>query len=126
MNVLLSIKPEFAEGIFNGEKKYEFRKKFPIREDIDKVFVYASSPTKSIIGEFEIEEIIHKDLETLWAETEIFSGISKEAFFEYFERNSKGFAIKIKNHRKYADPLALNTLRISTPPQSYRYIEQAI
>lgn len=26
MKVLLSIKPEFAERIFNGSKKYEFRK----------------------------------------------------------------------------------------------------
>ena len=26
MKVLLSIKPEFAEKIFNGTKKYEFRK----------------------------------------------------------------------------------------------------
>ena len=37
MKVLLSIKPEFAEKIFNGTKKYEFRKSIFKNKDVDKV-----------------------------------------------------------------------------------------
>jgi predicted transcriptional regulator len=126
MNVLLSIKPRFAEGIFSGDKKFEFRKKIFARHDIEKVFVYASSPTKSVIGEFEIDRIIHKELNALWAETKNMSGISEESFFKYFEQNLKGYAIKIKNQKKYVDPLSLNSFFVSTPPQSYRYIENVM
>ena len=49
MNVLLSIKPEFAFKIFDGTKKYEFRKSIFKKPGVKKVIVYASSPT----GKFE-------------------------------------------------------------------------
>ena len=34
--ILLSIKPEYVERIFNGSKKYEFRKHLP-QEKVDKI-----------------------------------------------------------------------------------------
>ena len=55
MKVLLSIKPEFVEKIFNGTKKYEFRKSIFKNKNIDTVVVYASSPWQYVIGEFKIE-----------------------------------------------------------------------
>ena len=43
MKVLLSIKPEFADKIFNGTKKYEFRKSIFKNKDVDTVVVYPKS-----------------------------------------------------------------------------------
>ena len=57
MNALLSIKPEFVEKIFSGEKRFEFRKS-AFRQDISCVIVYATSPVRRIVGEFEVEEIL--------------------------------------------------------------------
>ena len=54
MKVLLSIKPEFADKIFNGTKKYEFRKSIFKNKDVDTVVVYASSPCKYIINWYTI------------------------------------------------------------------------
>ena len=59
MKVLLSIKPEFAEKIFNGTKKYEFRKSIFKNKDVDTVVVYASSPWQYVIGEFHIDKILN-------------------------------------------------------------------
>lgn len=70
MKVLLSIKPEFASKIFNGTKKYEFRKSI-FKRDVDKVVVYASSPVQRVIGEFTIADIICNDIESLWQLTKI-------------------------------------------------------
>lgn len=56
--VLLSIKPEFTHKIFDGTKKYEFRKKVFKDENIRKVIVYASSPEKKVLGEFDIDRIL--------------------------------------------------------------------
>ena len=53
--VLLSIKPEFADKIFNGTKKYEFRRSI-FKENIKIIVVYVSYPVQEIVGEFEIEK----------------------------------------------------------------------
>ena len=60
MKVVLSIKPEFAFKIFDGTKKFEFRKAIFKNHKIKTVIVYASSPVQQVIGEFEIEKIINK------------------------------------------------------------------
>ncbi len=52
----MSIKPEFAFKIFDGEKKFEFRKVIFKNPDIRTVVVYASSPVQQVIGEFEIDD----------------------------------------------------------------------
>ena len=67
--VLLSIKPEFAEKIFAGTKKFEFRKIIFKHRNINKIIVYASSPIKKVIGEFIIDDIIIADIDTLWNTT---------------------------------------------------------
>lgn len=126
MYVLLSVKPQFAKDIFNGLKKYEYRKTIFTRQDIKKVFVYASSPINSVIGEFQIEKIIHDNIDVLWILTKSNAGISKESFFEYFNNKSKGYAIKIKSQKKYDNPLSLDSLMVSAPPQSFRYLESNI
>ena len=46
MKVILSIKPEFVEKIINGEKKFEYRKKFSKSEK----FLFISSPIKLVVG----------------------------------------------------------------------------
>lgn len=122
MYVLLSVKPYFAEEIFSGNKRYEYRKTNFSRKQIDKVIVYATSPLKSVIGEFEIEEIICDDLFNLWERTKKESGISKEDFLKYFGNQSVGYAIKIKDQKRYDNPYPLEHLTISVAPQSFRYL----
>ncbi|WP_431293479.1 ASCH domain-containing protein [Pedobacter sp. P26] len=80
MRVLLSIKPEYAYKIFEGTKKFEFRKIRFKNPNIKTVVVYASSPVQKVIGEFEIEDILSFDPDRIWRITEKYSGIS-EAFF---------------------------------------------
>lgn len=96
MKVVLSIKPEFAYKIFEGTKKFEFRKAIFKNENIKSVIVYASSPVQKVIGEFEIDKVLKYDLDTLWNLTQEHSGISEEFYYEYFANKNEGFAIKIK------------------------------
>lgn len=123
IKVLLSIKPEFADEIFKGTKKYEYRRIIFKRTDIEKVIVYATSPVSKVIGEFEIEEILHSDLQNLWDETKDFAGISEDFFFYYFHGKSLGYAIKIKSYKKYTNPQDLKTVYGIRPPQSFAYVD---
>ncbi len=122
MNVLLSIKPQFAEKIFNGTKKYEFRKAIFKDPNVKTVVVYASSPVSLVIGEFDIEEVLSDEPKELWKKTHKESGISEEFFFDYFSRREIAFAIKIKKTRRYKRPKELSKSFNASPPQSFCYL----
>lgn len=122
MRVLLSIKPEFADKIFEGTKKYEFRRAIFKNPDVTKVVVYASSPVQKVIGEFEIDRILKDDLEALWSRTKKHSGISEDFFFDYFGDKEHGFAIKIKSFKKYRTPRCIREDYKLFPPQSFLYL----
>lgn len=124
MKVLLSIKPEFAEKIFNGTKKYEFRRSVFKNTEVTTIVVYASSPVQRVIGEFEIDKIINDNIQNLWDNTKKYSGISKNYFFEYFNNKEKGYAIKIKKTKRYKKSLSLKDNFNANPPQSFMYLEK--
>ncbi len=121
MKVVLSIKPEFANKIFDGSKKFEFRKAIFKNEKIKTIIVYASSPVQKVIGEFEIEKIINHDIDTLWNITQDFSGITEQYFYQYFVNKEQGFAIQIKKTKKYRNPKCLRADYNLLPPQSFAY-----
>lgn len=122
MKVLLSIKPEFADKIFNGTKKFEFRRTIFKNPKVKNVVVYASSPIQKVIGEFEIEEIITHKPSKLWDITKKHSGISENYFFEYFADKKTGFAIRIKSPLRYKKPKCIKADYKVSPPQSFLYL----
>jgi predicted transcriptional regulator len=124
MKVLLSIKPEYAQKIFDGEKKYEYRKRIFKRTNIKSVIVYVTKPIGKVIGEFEIAEILEDNPNIIWEQTNKYSGIDKKDYVEYFAGNEKGFALSIKNAMMYQEPLELYELdpKIKSAPQSFIYV----
>ena len=55
--ILMSIKPEYVNKIFSGEKKYEYRKRL-CKEKIDTIIVYSSSPIQKVVGELKIKQVL--------------------------------------------------------------------
>ncbi len=123
MKVLLSIKPEFANKILSGEKKFEFRKSLFKRDGIKTVLIYATMPVGKVIGEFDIDHIISSTPQKIWVETREFSGITKSFFDSYFINREMAHAIKVKKTRRYDAPQRLEDIRSGLKaPQSYVYI----
>lgn len=122
MRVLLSIKPNYANLIFDGSKKFEFRRSIFKNHKVKTILVYSSSPVQKVIGEFEIDEILNDDLSSLWQQTKKHAGIDEHFFYEYFNNKESGFAIKIKKAKKYAKPLCLKADFNLLPPQSFLYL----
>lgn len=122
MRVLLSIKPQFATKIFDGTKKFEFRKRIFKNSNINTVVVYASSPMQKVIGEFTFDEIIEENPEVLWEKTKKHSGITKDFFDAYFMNRDKAFAIKVKDTLVYKTPLDLIDFDLNFAPQSFVYL----
>ena len=89
MKVVLSIKPEFANKIFEGSKKFEFRRSIFKNRNVKSIIVYASSPVQKVIGEFEIGKIYNDDLRTLWKRTKEFREYRKNIFTSIFPTRIK-------------------------------------
>lgn len=124
MKVILSIKPQFAEKIFEGSKKFEFRRSIFKNPNVKVIIVYASAPISKIIGEFEIEEILYNEIDSLWDSTKFHSGISEDYYFNYFEGKDYGFALKIKRAKKYKKSYSIKERFGLLPPQSFAYIRE--
>lgn len=121
--VLLSIKPEFAHKIFEGSKKFEFRKQVFKDTSVKKVIVYSSSPEQKVIGEFEIETILSDTPNNIWIQTKLYSGISQEFYNEYFKGRDNAYAIKVASTKKYRKEKSLADYNVQSAPQSFAYVE---
>lgn len=123
MDVLLSIKPEFANKIFDGTKRFEYRKAIFKRSGIRRVIVYASSPVQRVIGEFQIESILNDSVENLWKRTSKYSGITKDFYHQYFAGRDQAYAIQVGLIKRFKKAKTLQDYNINFAPQSYVYIE---
>lgn len=126
MHALLAIKPEFAEKILDGEKHYEFRRKsFQDIEQLELVFLYASSPVKRIVGLFTSDRVVEASPQELW---ELFgeqSGIEhRDRFIDYFEGVDTGFAIHVDESYRFPEPVdPVNVFGEYSPPMSFNYLD---
>ena len=122
--VLLSVKPRFAEAILSGKKTFEFRRALFRREDISTVVLYASSPTRKVVGEFTIDEVLSLALDALWGATRAGGALDRDYFDQYFQGRTTGHALKVKRVRRYRSPLCLRAdFGIDRPPQSFCYLD---
>lgn len=124
MNVLLSIKPKYANAILSGEKKVEFRKA-PFKSEVERVYIYSSAPEQKIIGYFIIDKIVSASPRKLWKEFSEVGVIEEEAFFNYFADKEIGYSIKIKKVKKFARGLNPSDVFDNFfPPQSFMYCDR--
>ena len=123
MSVLLSIKPEFAEKILTGEKRYEFRRVVPKRE-VERVVVYASSPVCRLVGEFTVRRVVSAKPKALWRLARSHAGISKRYFDAYFKGREEAHAFEVEGVVRYDEPIDPKSLRRGfRPPQSFLYLD---
>ena len=118
MNVVLSIKPEYVTEIKAKRKRFEFRKAI-FKRNVEKVYIYASSPVSKVVGEFQPVDVLTGTPEEIWEKTLDFAGIKKKFYDEYFSGKQTAFAIAIQNLKFYALPKELPF----QAPQNFRYID---
>lgn len=121
--VLLSIRPEFANQIFGGNKNFEYRKVIFRRREISTVVVYASAPTRHVIGEFKVVGIHECSPKALWELTADSSGISEDQYWKYFRGRTRAYAIEIGERFLYPSPRNIEEEYGVRPPQSFVYVQ---
>ena len=76
-----------------------------------------------MVGELIIEEVLFDDKEIIWNKTNIYGGIEKDKYDNYFKNKKYAVAYKIGKYIKYDIPRELKEYNIKSAPQSYIYIK---
>lgn len=120
--ILLSIKPEYANKIFNGQKRYEYRKRIP-KKEVSKIVVYSSAPEQAVIGEVEVIKTLKMKSTPLWNCTKTNAGISRSKYREYFNECTTAYAFSLGSFKRYKTPKSLADFNIRSAPQSFVYLD---
>lgn len=123
---LMSIHPVYASAIIDGTKTIEFRKR-RLASDISTVLVYATSPTKMIVGSFVIDLTVEASPEEMWRDYGQRGAISKRSFFSYYRGYHTAVGFSIGAVRALSRPVRLEQVsRHLVPPQSFLYLPSAL
>lgn len=124
--LLLSIRPKYAEKIFEHTKTVELRRVRPKHlKKGDLVLIYVSSPVKALAGGFKVDCVVEKPLKDLWQMVQKKAGVTRQEFDTYYDGVSVGVGIFFKNKNvvKLSEPIKLDILKEQRfyPPQGFRY-----
>ncbi len=121
----MSIRPSYAEGLLNGSKRVEFRKR-RLAHDVTTVLIYATMPVGRVVGAFEVDGYDIGSPSALWERHKAHAGISRSGFRQYFAGHRQAVGILVRDARRLGRPVALTELDPSMrPPQSFCYLELA-
>ena len=118
--VVMSIKPEYVTKIFNGSKRYEFRKTLT-KDFCSTVLIYATAPVGAIVGGFVCGSIYEDEPERVWGLCHRYAGISQDEFYNYFEGRNKAYAYRVLSSFCFLPCFKLEDLGIKKAPQSFCY-----
>ena len=121
--ILMPINPVHVEKILSGLKKYEYRKIKPKKLDINKMYIYSTSPVKKVVAEVEVLDILIDDKEIIWNKTKEYSGTDKIFFDKYYKNKKISVAYKLGKVTVYNNPKDLKEYNINYYPQSYVYLD---
>ena len=124
--LLLSLKPRYADLIFEGVKKAELRRRSLVQMEGRDVFVYVTSPIMMLRGGFRVGEVWTGTPQDIWDKVSEWAGVDKDDFDAYYAGQSMAYALEITDVWEYANPPGLNRLRSQFDnfivPQSWRYV----
>ena len=108
--LLLSLKPCYAELVFQGLKRAELRRRIPCVENRD-VFIYVSSPVRCLRGGFRVEHVWSGSPEQVWKKVERLARVERREFDAYYAGRSVAYAMRISKVWEYDEPVHLEVLR---------------
>ena len=128
-SVIFSIKPRYAEKIFEGEKKVELRKTRPQRlKEGSFVLVYASSPLSILYGIFRVKKIEELPTKKIRNKINKIACVDIDFFDEYYRYSKTCVLIHVGETWLLSDFLSTKELskfqKSFYPPQSFRYAKR--
>lgn len=125
-HALISLEERFAEGILNGNKVVELRRR-PMRLAVGTtIWMYVKVPVGKVVGSAQVQSVHALAPSTLWRKYGGVSGLTRPEFFEYYSGVVRGFVLVLGNPARLQSPLPLKRLRSLNdgfqPPQFFAYL----
>ena len=120
--IMLAIKPEYVEEIFDGLKRYEYRRKCP-NHPISQIVIYETSPVSKVVGTVDVDEMLGTAPHVLYDMTKKFAGISEDDYNDYFKGSNIAYAYSINHPVIFSHPVSIEEYGLKGVPQSYVYLE---
>lgn len=129
MEIIMSIKPKYIKKIFTGEKTVEIRcRKMNILPNT-KIWLYSTSPEKSIVGSAVVSKYVYDRREKIWEVYKAESAIDEDEFSYYTRKYKKVSAILLEDIQKLKQEIPLSTLQVKIegfhPPQFYKKLQNS-
>ena len=125
--LLFSLKPCYADLVFEGLKKAELRRRIASCIEGRDVFIYVSSPVRQLRGGFRVGQVWRGSPEEVWNEVSELASVDKRDFDAYYAGCKIAYALQITDVWEYENPVDLNELRNQFPnfvvPQSWRFVK---
>jgi predicted transcriptional regulator len=126
-HALISLEERFAEGILNGTKRVELRRR-PMRlSEGTTIWMYVKVPIGKVIGSFVVGSMHSLAPTTLWRRYGPVSGLRKAEFLQYFDGNKQGFVLVLERPKRLSYPVTLARLRqlngAFQPPQFFQHLD---
>jgi len=123
-DLLVSMKPQYAERILAGSKLVEIRKRFSGKWVGCKAILYASNPQQALVGEATVRSITSGCPAEIWARFGASIGCSSKDFKTYVGSAKEVSAIELDEIFPYSQPVSLSQIshllgENLRPPQSY-------
>lgn len=124
--LVLSIRPKYVDRILAGTKTIELRRTAPDLEPGTKVFIYASTPVKALVGIAVLGEIVRYSPSRLWAKHGAQAGVTPGEYQDYFDGADAAYGLQLREITPASESVQLNEMRKigMEPPQSWRYVSQ--
>lgn len=124
--IILSIHSSFADKIYSGEKRFEYRKRLA-SSSVDYVVLYETKPVAAITGFVEVVGKLSGSKRELWNATKRDAGITRAFFYDYFSESKRNAcAYHLGKVFKTNNPISLSEIGLSSAPQSFRYIDEGV
>lgn len=123
-NVLLSITPEAAAAILDGEKRWEYRRVKPAARPPYRLVLYATAPRQAAIGACWVPFVRTGRPATVVLETIDDTPHDTDAIMTYFTDTTEAHALRVVGPRRFDTPVGRSSLEaVGTPPaQNFRYL----
>ncbi len=125
--LLFSLKPRYANLVFDGLKKFELRRRLLAPIKGRDVFIYVTSPVGKLRGGFRVGDVRTGTPKEIWDIVSKEAGIEKQEFDAYYAGRNIAYALEVTEIWEYSNPVGLSVLRDTfhnfVVPQSWRYVK---
>lgn len=123
--LLLSIRPQAAQQILQGTKRYEYRRCCPSRK-VSTLLLYVTAPVQRVVASVKVLSCLEGTPAQLWKQTAAGTGAASEQVMAYLQGCTRACAFELGAVHCFALPKTLEAYGVHQAPRSFVYLSEDV